>query len=218
MACITKGHSISCSDRNRRGGIKRIWLSELDNVTMDDFEVDSSTGTIDQMDSSAAYEFEFERETAGFTANATRENGSTKVDVELEFYVPKLTNAINERLTELTCSCGIIAVVETYADGGDWDGDGTVGNYFFVLGWDKIFTKNAYLEFASGEMNTGLGLQDANGTLIKLAGIQGEYPRELKVDDVPVVGDNTTTPTAGSVNIRHAASPFADNKWTIQYA
>ena len=46
MACITKGHTIACSDRNRRGGIKRIWLSEIDNVGMGDFAVDSSTGAI----------------------------------------------------------------------------------------------------------------------------------------------------------------------------
>ena len=219
MGCITKGHSVSCADRNRRGGIKRIWLVETDAVGMGDFAVDSATGTIDQMLATAAYEFEFERETAGFTANATRENGSTKVDGELEFYVPKLTNDVNARLTELTCSCGVIAVVETFADGGDWDSDGTTSNYFFVLGWDNIFTKDAFLEFSSGEMQTGVALQDANGTSIKLAGVHGEYPRELKVDDTPVVEGifSSNAPATGFCNITYADASLTDNKWYVQY-
>ena len=215
MACITKGHTIACSDRNRRGGIKRIWLSEIDNVAMADFAVDSATGAIDQMLSTAAYEFEFERETAGFTANATRENGSTKVDVELEFYVPKVTNDVAARLNELTCSCGIVAIIETYAT------DASDDNYFFVLGWDAIFTKNAYLEFSSGEMASGLALQDANGTLVKLMGIQGEYPLELKMDATPIVedqySDTGVAPATGYVNISWADATLTNNKWHIQY-
>ena len=175
MACITKGHEVLCADKNRRGGINRIWLTETDNVDYSGFTV--TAGLLTDMVASAAYEFEFDRETAGFTANASRENGSTVVDVELQFYIPKLTSLVNTRLDELTCSCGIVAIVETFAD------DGT-DPYYFVLGWDSIFTKNAYLEFASGEMNTGLALQDANGTLVKLAGKQAKYPIEATVEIV----------------------------------
>ena len=219
MGCITKGHNVSCADRNRRGGIKRIWLSEIDAVGMGDFAVDAATGAIDQMLSTAAYEFEFERETAGFTANATRENGSTKVDVELTFYVPKLTAEVNERLNELTCSCGVIAVVETFADGSDHDADGSTSNYFFVLGWDKVFTKDSFLEFSSGEMQTGVALQDANGTQITLMGVAGEYPRELKVDDTPVVEGiySSNAAVSGFVNIAYADASLTNNKWYIQY-
>ena len=216
MGCITKGHSVVCADRNRRGGIKRIWLSELDSVTMGDFAIDSATGTIDQMTSDAAYEFEFERETAGFNANATREDGSTKVDVELEFYVPKLTSEINQRLDELACACGVVAVIETFAD----DGESTPQTYFFVLGWDNIFTKDAYLEFTSGEMQTGLALQDANGTLVKLAGVHGEYPRELKMDPAGDVVEGIYTsnaPASGYINIAWNDASLTNNKWRVRY-
>ena len=184
MACITKGHEVLCADKNRRGGINRIWLTETDNVDYSGFTV--TAGLLTDMVASAAYEFEFDRETAGFTANASRENGSTVVDVELQFYIPKLTSLVNTRLDELTCSCGIVAIVETFDD------DGT-DPYYFVLGWDSIFTKNAYLEFASGEMNTGLALQDANGTLVKLAGKQAKYPIEATVE---IVADGGTDDAA----------------------
>ena len=29
---LTQGHQIICCDRNRRGGIKRIWLSEIGSI------------------------------------------------------------------------------------------------------------------------------------------------------------------------------------------
>ena len=100
------------------------------------------------------------------------------VNVELEFYVPKITEEINTRLRELTESCGIYALCESYADDCDTADPET---YFFMLGYDKIFEKKAYLEFASGEQTTGVGLQDANGTAVKLAGIHAEYPREVLI-------------------------------------
>jgi|TARA_R110002074_G_scaffold1973_5_gene11904 hypothetical protein len=170
---ITQGHSIACCDRNRRGGIKRIWLIEQGNLGAVAY---AAGGEINSFVTSSAYEFEFDRGTAGYSANATRENGSTLVNVELEFYVPKITEEINARLRELTESCGVYAVVESFADDCD---DTDPETYFFVLGYDKVFETKAYLEFASGEQSTGVGLQDANGTAVKLAGVQAEYPREI---------------------------------------
>jgi hypothetical protein len=180
---LTQGHSILCCDRNRRGGLKRIWLMEEGNLSGtvlyatagDGPSTNAHGGEISSFPGSTWYEFEYERATAGFTANATRENGSTLVNIELEFYIPKITEEINARLRELTESCGVFALVETYAD--DCDGD-EPETYFFILGYDKVFEKKAYLEFASGEQSTGVGLQDANGTAIKLAGVHAEYPRE----------------------------------------
>ena len=126
----------------------------------------------------AWFEFEFDRGTAGFNANATRENGSTLVNVELEFYIPKITEEINNQLRQLTESCGVYALCETYADDCDAAAPET---YFFILGYDKVFEKKAYMEFMSGEQSTGVGLQDANGTAIKLGGVHAEYPREALI-------------------------------------
>ncbi len=179
---LTKGHAIVCCDRNRRGGLKRIWLMEQGGLGAVDYAAagsgpgsDAAGGEFKEFVSSTWYEFEFDRGTAGFNANATRENGSTLVNVELEFYIPKITEEINARLRELTESCGLFALVESYADDCDSVAPET---YFFILGYDKIFEKKAYLEFSSGEQTTGMGLQDANGCTVKLAGVHAEYPRE----------------------------------------
>jgi hypothetical protein len=187
---LTKGHAIVCCDRNRRGGLKRIWLAEQGNVPLNTVTYattgqgpgsDAAGGEFTSFatnEAGAWFEFEFERGTGGFNANATRENGSTLVNVELEFYIPKITEEINTRLRELTESCGVFAIVETFADDCDSVDPET---YFFILGYDKVFEKKAYLEFSSGEQTTGMGLQDANGTLIKLAGVHAEYPREALI-------------------------------------
>jgi hypothetical protein len=176
---ITSGHNVVCCDRNRRGGLKTIYLANTDDITT--FTAGSTAGTheYDSVTMASAtdyfYKWEFDRGTAGFTANATRENGSTLIEVSLEFYIPKVTSEVNHDLMELVTSCGITAIVETYAD----DCADPAVTYKFVLGFDEIFEETAYMEFTSGEQTTGVGLQDANGTAITLTTNQGEYPREF---------------------------------------
>lgn len=192
---ITQGHQVICCDRNRRGGLKNIWLIEQDRLDVANVSV--TAGVIDSFPTldaagvagAGAFQFDFDRGTGGFSANATRENGSTIVNVELDFYIPKVTSEVNQRLDELTQSCGIFAVVETYAD----DCGSPAQNYYFVLGYDEIFEDEGYLEFASGEQTTGIALQDANGTQVKLSGEQAEYPLELDTSSaVMTAGANFT--------------------------
>ena len=175
---ITGGHNVICCDRNRRGGLKTIHLANTDDITS--FTLDATAGShgytaVVMVAAAVFYKWEFERGTAGFTASATRENGSTMIEVSLEFYIPKVTGVVNHDLMELVTSCGITAIVETYAD----DCATPALTYKFVLGWDEIFDETAYMEFTSGEETTGVALQDANGTAITITTQQGEYPREF---------------------------------------
>ena len=183
---LTTGHNVVCCDRNRRGGLKTVWLANTDDITS--FTVDTTAGThqytaVTMAGSPAGvfYKWEFDRGTAGFTASATRENGSTLIDVSLEFYIPKVTGEVNHDLMEIVTSCGITSIVESYAD----DCESPAVTYKFVLGWDEIFEETAYMEFTTGEETTGVALQDANGTAITLTTQQGEYPREF-TGTVPV--------------------------------
>ena len=210
---LTQGHAIVCCDRNRRGGLKRIWLMEQDNLTgtveyaVAGTPTGAAGGEFKTFTSDDWFEFEFERGTAGFNANATRENGSTLVNVDLEFYIPKITEELNTSVRELTESCGIFALVETYADDCDAADPET---YFFILGYDKVFEKKAYLEFSSGEQTTGMGLQDANGTLIKLAGVHAEYPREALV----LIGSGTSSAGTSNVIDLYQAVAGVTKAWT----
>jgi hypothetical protein len=183
---ITTGHNVICCDRNRRGGVKTIWLGNTDEIAS--FTLDATAGshgytavTMVTPGTDLFYKWEFDRGTAAFNANATRENGSTLIEVSLEFYIPKITGVVNHDLMELLTSCGMTAIVETYADN---CADPAV-TYKFVLGWDEIFEETAYMEFTSGEQTTGPDLQSANGTAITITTQQGEYPREF-TGTVPV--------------------------------
>lgn len=174
MAGITRGHNVICCDRNRRGGIKKIWLANTDDIASWTVGSAHDYSAVTMNGAAVFYVWEFDRGTAGFTSSATRENGSTLMDVSLEFYIPKITGVVNEDLMMLATSCGITAIIETYAD----DCADPAVTYLFVLGWDEIFEETAYMEFTSGEQGTGTGLQTANGTTITLTTQQGEYPRE----------------------------------------
>ena len=186
---LSSGHIISCADRNRRGGIKTIYLGEVANIDTANVTAGASQEytAFPLTAANYIYKFEFDRETAGFTANATRENGSTVVDVELTFTIPKITKTIQASLESLKETCGLFAVCETFAD------DGAGATYEFILGFDQVFTTEAFLDFGSGEQNTGAALQDANATVITLVGKMGEYPREYVPSGAGIAVNNAAT-------------------------
>jgi len=191
MGVLTKGHIILCEDRNRRGGIKSIYLGEVANVSGTTTAAPHSYSSIAGLTGAGGttkniWKFEFDRETAYYTANASRENGSTIVEIELGFNIPKITPAVQARLEELKETCGLFAIIETFAD----NGAATPVTYAFVLGYDEIFSPDAFLEFSSGEQNTGTGLQDPNETVVKLKGFMAEYPRDYPVANIVADGAN----------------------------
>jgi|TARA_R100001530_G_scaffold28913_1_gene22844 hypothetical protein len=193
MGVLTAGHTILCNDRNRRGGIKTIYLGEVANVTGTNPIAPHTYNSIGGITGTGGtgfnvWKFEFDRETAYFTANASRENGSTVVECEVGFNVPKITAAVQARLEELKDTCGLFAILETYADTGVGAPPPT---YHFCIGYDEVFSPDAFLEFSSGEQNTGSGLQDPNETVVKLKGFMAEYPREytgaITIDSAPAI-------------------------------
>lgn len=182
---LLNGHEVICCDRNRRGGLKRIFLMDKDELTTAP-SYNATTNMYETFPTTKLFEFQFDRYTGGFDANATRENGSTVVNVQLNFYIPKVTPKANKVLDMLAKTCGLIAIVETYADDcGDPDATPTAipaRTYHFVLGYDEIFKDDSYLDFVSGEETTGVALQDANGAQIALAGDAAMYPIGLLYD------------------------------------
>ena len=66
------------------------------------------------------------------------------------------------------------------------------------------------MEFSSGEQTTGMGLQDANGTLVKLTGVHAEYPREALV----LISAANSSPGTANVIDLYQASSGVTNAWT----
>ena len=197
---LTQGHAVLCCDRNRRGGLKSIYLVDKDQI--DTITYNASNNQYTSFMTDALYNFQFDRYTGGFDAAATRENGSTVVNVQLNFYIPKVTAKVNKTLDQLAKTCGLIAIVETYADD---CATPTANTYHFVLGYDEVFKYDAYLDFVSGEETTGVALQDANGAQIALAGDAAMFPAELLVG---TGGVKITAPTDGNVEASYTIEAY----------
>lgn len=64
-------------------------------------------------------------------------------------------------------------------------------------------------------MSTGVGLQDANGTAIKLSGRHGEYPLEINLEvDITLA----SVPSSGAVGIIKTSGWATDLTSTMTYA
>lgn len=164
---LSSGLTVACADENRRGGIKRLWITERDNVT--DFTVGAShdysavtlTGTTVMF-----YLFEFDDFKGGLTSEGSIENGSNLQDKTLEFSVPKMTKAKAATLQTLFDTCKVIAVIEDF-NGLTW-----------VAGYDETLEEKAALR-ANITENMGTDLQDANGYTLTLTGRSAELTREF---------------------------------------
>ena len=165
---ITDGLAVICTDENRRGGLKKLWITERDNVTSFDLDVAAGSYNYDGVTMAVGevfYLYEFEDFSGMVSSESTSENGSRIINRSLEFHIPKMTEAHAVRLQEAFTSCRCILVVE------DYNGE------TFVVGYDEILLKQAALICTVDEMS-GTGLQDENGYVLKFAGIGAEllYP------------------------------------------
>ena len=176
---LTDGLDVLCSDENRRGGIKKLWIAERD--TVDTFSLDGAASsynydgvTMTIPASDVFFLYEFEDFTGMMSSESNSENGSKVINRSLEFHVPKMTEAHARILQEAFTACRCILVYEDN------------NSETWVAGFDEILGKKAALICTVDEM-TGTGLQDENGYILKFAGIGAEL-------SYPFTGDTTLTP------------------------
>ena len=167
---LTAGISIACTDRNRRGGAKSLWLTEQNNITSFTTGTDHDYSAV-TMDATTVkfWKFEFDPFTGGINSEGSKENGSDVQTVTGEFKFPKLEKAKAETLNTLKQTCKVVAIVEGY------------NGKFFVAGWDETLNGDAALDVTINE-NQGTGLQDENGYTLTVNGTQAELMREFTGD------------------------------------
>ena len=107
--------------------------------------------------------------------NASRENYSTVVAHELEFYLTKMNTSQRDALQDVidSSTCGMIAICED-ANGAKW-----------VLGYSENQLLARPLKVTSMESTTGAAFTDANGTTVMVASSDTEMPR-VYTGTVPV--------------------------------
>lgn len=167
---LTTGYSIACSDENRRGGIKTLWITERDNITSFTAGSDHEYSAV-TLDSTAVkfYKFDFETFTGDFNLEPSSENGSKVQAVSGGFLVPKIEKVKAKILQELFNTCKVVCIAEHY------------NNKFFVYGFDEFMGSDAALDVTVGS-GTGKGLQDPNTYTIEFSGTMAELEREFTGD------------------------------------
>ena len=164
--------SLACSDKNRRGGMLKLWITEAQNVTsftagsLHDY--DSVT-----LDSTAVkfqlYEFEKLKQANVFGSEGSKENGSDVQTVTGEVFIPKMEATKALSLQAGKTSCDVIAV---------WQDS---NSQYFVAGYDEILGVDAALTMTVTE-TSGSALTEYNGYTVTFNGVQAELMREFNGD------------------------------------
>jgi hypothetical protein len=160
MACaLTTGFALQC--RDGAGGVKNVYLIELDNVA----SYTESSGTITAITKASGkvfFKYVMENDVANFAEAFTtnRQNGTVYYAQTLQMVINKLRAAVRNEI-KLLAQNRIVAVVETM--------DGSA----FCLGKDRG------LMIAGGSAASGTAMADRNGYTIDLAADEKEPMYEV---------------------------------------
>ena len=173
MAEITTDILLACNDENRRGGIKRVFVINKDDISS--FTASGSDHSYTAVTLSTTddkfYEIEGEFETKLYSSEGSRENGSISYETSLEVFAPKMEKVKAKGINSYIESCGLVVVFETY-------NKETSANKAFVLGFDEIMGKDAAVNAMANEVLEA-ELQGQNGYTVTFAGKQAQLLREF---------------------------------------
>lgn len=185
MAELANDILVDCLSENRRGGIKRIFVSNRENITsftagaLQDYTAVTLDATSDVF-----FEIQVDDEGASYVGESSNENGSSMVDHTIEAMIPKLDKTKAFTLQALFTSCKVVVIFETYIKTGTY-------NQAFVVGYDEIMGSDAALR-AAVTATLEAELQGQNAYTLTMNGKGAEVIREF-VGSIP-------TNSSGTVN------------------
>lgn len=174
MSEISTDVLINCNDENRRGGIKRVFVINKDDITSFTVSTDPEhayTAVTLAATDDKWYEIEGELETKSFSSEGSRENGSIAYENTLEVFSPRMEKDKAYGLNAYIQSCGLVVIFETY-------NKETSENKAFVLGWDEIMGADAHVDAIANEVLES-ELQGQNGYTVTFAGTSAELKYEF---------------------------------------
>lgn len=175
---------VTCDDENRRGGIKRLFV--IDQTQVADFTAgalqDYVGVTVNTPASDFFQEIQFDEFGCSYTAEASKENGSSTREYTIEAVIPKLDKVKALVLQELFTSCKLIVIAETFISTGN-------DNQAFVIGFDEILGASAALTAAVGS-TVEAELSGQNAYTLTMTGKGAEVEREF-IGAIPIPGPGT---------------------------
>ena len=161
---LTTAFALPCE--NNTGGLVNLWLTDKANV--DSFTESGGEWTAVAMNASSVFvKYEFEQDMAEYTNPASRENSSTLVNHNIEFYLTKMTTLQRNAIQAIfdSSTCGMVAIAED-ANNNKW-----------VVGYSSNFGTARPLKIASTEGGTGKAFTDGNGTTVNIASSDNELAK-----------------------------------------
>lgn len=151
---------------NNSGGAFRLYLADVASVTSATL-TSGEWSAITMNGVAVFYEYECEQDSIEFRENVSREGSSTKVEHEIEFYLPKMATLQRNAIQELIDNsvCGVLAIVV----------DSNEKKWF--VGYSENFTKKRPLYLVSDTTATGKAFTDPNGSTVVLRSIDNEKSR-----------------------------------------
>ena len=171
MAELSLDILVDCDSENRRGGIKRIFVANRENITsftagsLQDYTAVTMDATSDVF-----FEIQTDDQGASYNAEGSIENGSSMQEHTIEARIPKLDKTKAFALQQLFTSCKVVAIFETYTSTGTY-------NQAFVVGYDELLGSDAALR-ANVTTTLEEGLQGLNAYILTMNGMGGEVARE----------------------------------------
>lgn len=185
MAEFASDIIITCDDENVRGGVKRAWVSNVDNVSSFTAGVlHDYTAVVMDTTADVFYEVQGIVETKGLDGENTRENNSSMFENNFEMKIPRLGKTKAKALQDLVDSCKVVLIVEMYESTG-------TNNKAMVWGWDEVMNDDAGMRATCNE-TTGKLLADENGYTLTLNNKQTQLGREF-VGTIETNIDGTVT-------------------------
>ena len=165
---LSGGLSVTCGDSQRRGGVKRMWITDVTNITS--FTAGSSHEyNAVVVASGTFYKYGYEDFSFSVSSEGSKENGSSILTHTVEFTIPNMTKEKAAKLQEVVDLCKAVMVIETMTD------------KYFVVGYDSILEDKAGMTVTVGQ-TIGAGLQDSNHYTVSATGISAELFREYSGD------------------------------------
>ena len=150
---------------NTGGGVN-LWLANKADVVS--FTEVGGEFTLAVMEAGKTFfKYEMEQDTLEYTNPVSRENHSSIINHNIEFYLTKMSTTQRNAVQALIDSsiCGLVAIVED-ANNNKW-----------VVGYSSNFGTARPLKLASTEGGTGKAFSDMNGTTVNLASSDNELAK-----------------------------------------
>jgi len=166
---ITAGLAKDCAPNS--GGIQRIALANVDQITTISADVNDVIDTITMGTSNVFYEFQAEQDTVEWRENGEQVNGSLKYTEEIEMFFRKQNATTVAAMKELGENlCGMVAAILT------------TNGETFIVGWSENLGLERPLKLASDASTSGKDLTDLSGSTITLSCMSDSKAYTTSVD------------------------------------